>query len=177
MDKIYDFNWMVRDIDISIIFMLSKDNHVVSGYQVYGILSTDMNELAIKFANVDDLTNFVNYAVVRFVDVKNNNNIIDIPVRKLSLLYKNANKIEEGTSRKKIKLNELECFSVLNEEAISDGYLIEAINFNDVSDELTKVMDITANYFNMGMQEKFDALANINLINYQREKVENVQSR
>ena len=37
--------------------------------------------------------------------------------------------------------------------------------------------NITANYFNMGMQEKFDALANINLINYQREKVENVQSR
>ena len=87
MDKVYDFGWMVNEIDNSIAIVLTKDNLTLSTYQISHILTGDMKQMEVKFANVEDLENFVLYAVVRFYDVRNRKNIIDIPVRKLKQIY------------------------------------------------------------------------------------------
>ena len=79
MNKVYDFKWIVKEIDSSVMILLYQDDKMVGGYQATYILAGDMNKLEVKFANIDDLNNFINYAVVRFCDVENKYNIIDIP--------------------------------------------------------------------------------------------------
>ena len=179
MNKIYDrtsdFSWMAQDIDCSLMLMLMHDNHTVVGYQVCDVLEADMDDLAVKFANVDDLEQFVEFAVVRFVDVRNTNNVLDIPVRKLAYLYENSNELLGSTERKKIKLDSLDAFFFLNGKKDSDDYLIEGIKIDKESEELREVMNIARDYMTMGMQQKFDALAKVNLINYNREKKDKMQ--
>jgi len=172
MDKVYDFNWIIQEIDGSIIFMLYKDNKVVGGYQATYVLAGDMKEVNVKFANIDDLDKFLSYAVVRFCDARNPNNIIDIPISKMKDLYAKSNNLLEPTGRKRIKLDEIACFSVKDKKVITDDYQIEAITYNDISDELKEIFDIASKYNEMGMQDKFDALYNINLTNYRVEKKE-----
>lgn len=175
MDKVYDFNWIVQEIDASIIFMLVKDNKIIGGYQVSDILTGDMDDVAVKFANIDDLNNFINHAVVRFCDVKNRFNIVDIPIRRLKILYENSNKLGLNTGTKRISPSELDSFLVLDEKSVGDEYLIQAINFGKISEELEKIITIASEYSNMGMQERFDALGSINLANYQVEKKANLK--
>ena len=169
MDKVYDFGWMVNEIDNSIAIVLTKDNLTLSTYQISHILTGDMKQMEVKFANVEDLENFVLYAVVRFYDVRNRKNIIDIPVRKLKQIYENSNKYDSEKKKKKIKLGELECFSVVNDGTYNDDIAIEVISFDEISDGLKKIIDLCSKYGKMNMMEKFDALCDINLINYRIE--------
>ena len=170
MDKVYDFNWMNSEIDNSVVLALIKDNKVVSNYQVNYILTSDMNQVEVKFANIDDLEQFVNYAVIRFYDITNKYNIIDIPIRKLKELYDKSNDVEDTTDRKRIKFSDLECFSVINGKTNSEDYSIEVVKFQEVSDEFMKIITICSKYNKMDTMEKFEALGEINLTNYQVEK-------
>ena len=55
MNKVYDFNWMVREIDSSVMILLYKDDVMVGGYQASYILAGDMERVEVKFANIDAL--------------------------------------------------------------------------------------------------------------------------
>lgn len=168
MNKKYDFGWLIYDIDNSIIFSLIKNNKIVSNYQVRELLINGIDLVNVEFANTNDLINLINFSVIRFVDVLNDKNIIDIPLRRLYLLYLNSNKLGENTN-KLIDLRDLFTFSVYNNNVISDlDYKICVCKINNESDELLKIMKIAYEYSDKGMQEKFDALGEINLINYNR---------
>ena len=170
MNKVYDFKWIVKEIDSSVMILLYQDDKMVGGYQATYILAGDMNKLEVKFANIDDLNNFINYAVVRFCDVENKYNIIDIPVRKLKQFYESSNMLGSKKEKIRIKPSELDCFSVINGKNNIDGYMLEIVSYNDVSDELKQIISIANDYQSLDMQGKFDALGSINLTNY---KVEN----
>ena len=115
----------------------------------------------------DDLTNFINYSVIRFTNIQNEKNIIDIPLRKLQLLYDNSNKIGD-ISNKKISFETLEAFTIYNNNVISVGLNFISFKINEPSDEFKEILQISSTYPTMGMQEKFDALNKINIINYQK---------
>ena len=170
MNKVYDFNWIVQEVDNSIIIMLYKDNKLVGGYQARYILAGNMYNLHVKFANVDDLDSFLNYAVIRFCDVRDSYNVIDIPISMLKKLYDGSNKLGIDFDRKRMELSELDSFAILNKKRIKEDYLVEAVSYNELSDELNKIIDIASKYRDMGMQERFDALASINLANYHVER-------
>ena len=169
MNKVYDFNWMVREIDSSIMILLYKDNVMVGGYTASYILAGDMNKLEVKFANIDDLNNFINYAVVRFCDIENRYNIIDIPVRMLKKFYESSNILGDIKERIKVKASDLDCFAIVNGTNNIDDYMLEVVSYNDVSDEFNRVITIANGYHSLNMQEKFDALGNLNLTNYRVE--------
>ena len=169
MDRVYDFGWMVSEIDDSIVLVLVKKDMVVSTYQISYLLTGDMKQMEVKFANIEDLENFALHAVARFYDITNKYNIIDIPISKLKVVYDNCNKYDNEEIKKKIKLSDLDCFSVIDDETDRDEYSIEVISFSEISDEFRKIIDICNRYGKMGMMEKFDALCDINLANYRVE--------
>ena len=170
MNKTYDFDWMIREIDNSMVLALIKDNKVVSSYQICYILTGDMRQIEVKFANISDLDNFVNYAVARFYDILNKNNIIDIPIRKLKELYENSNNIDNIGNRKRIELASLDAFSVLDGKPIGKEYSIEAIKFQDISSEFQEIINICSKYGKMDLMEKFEALESVNVTNYRVDK-------
>lgn len=170
MDKICDFNWLVHDVDNSIVIAVFNGDKQVGIYQAVDILSSDMEEVEIKFANVNDLDKFLNYAVIRFYDIMNRLNVLDIPIRNLKRLYENSNILGEEGTNKRISVRGLANLLVVDGKNDSDKYSIEAVCFSEASDELKKIMDIASEYQTMDSQKKFDALTNINLTNYHVEK-------
>ena len=171
MDKVYTFDWLLNSIDSSVVFMLYDGNNQVTGYEASSVLSGDMSAMEVKFANIDDLNKFINYGIVRFTDVNDRNNIIDIPVRNLYLFYKNSNSLEE-VKRKRVKLADLDSFAVMDGEVMNGEYAIEIVCIAPISEELNKLMQIMSDYSGMSMNEKFDALGDVNLINYRMDKQE-----
>ena len=162
----YDFNWLVGEIDNSIILKLLKDKEVIGVYQVNEILDIALNPVKVKFAVINDLLNFVNYTIVRFVDVNDRSNIIDIPFRKIWLLYLNGTMIGEKVN-KRIKLSKLEAKFYSDGQVLKDNdYYVYSYKVNEESEELGKVMKIAFDFRYLGMQQTSDALANLNLINY-----------
>ncbi len=169
MDKTYDFNWMTSEIDNSIVFGLIKDGKVVSTYQVSYLLTGEMNQIEVKFANIDDLEKFINFAVVRFYDIANQYNIIDIPLRELKKLYDNSNDWDNNKN-KRIKLSDLDCFSVIEGKRNNKEYLIEVVKIQEVSEEFMMILKICSDYGKRGMSEKYDALYEVNSTNYRVER-------
>lgn len=167
MDRICDFKWLIGDIDESIIFMLRDGKQMLGSYAVKDIITNGLDNDEIKFANINDLTNFVNYTSVRFVDSRDNTNIIDIPLRNLELLYAKTNEItrEEPIG---ISLPELEAFGVSNNYVLTHGYAIYAYRINQPSEELKEIMHLTHDFVSLSVNDKINALEEINLINYQR---------
>ena len=164
----YDFGWLVGEIDNSIILKLFKDKEVIGIYQVNEVLDVALNPVKVKFAVVNDLLNFVNYTIVRFVDVSDNSKIIDIPFRKIWMLYLNGTSLGEKAN-KRIKLSKLEANFVSSGKVLKDDYYVCSYKVNKESEELKKIMKIAFDFRYLGMQQTSDALANINLINYKME--------
>ena len=170
MDKVYDFNWMTSEIDNSIVFGLIKDGKFVSTYQVSYLLTSDMHRIEVKFANIKDLEDFINFAVVRFYDIANQYNIIDIPLRKLKVLFDRSNDWDNN-KKKRIKLSELDCFSVIDGKRNNGEYSIEVVKYQDVSEEFMSVLLICSDYCEQrGLMEKYDALVDVNSANVRRER-------
>lgn len=169
-ERTYDFSWMVDDIDSSIIFMLANGEETIGSYQVKELLSADFDKVLVKFANIDDLTNFIHFASARFVDSLNEKNFIDIPIRNLHMLYSLSNQVGQ-TPRNSILLNKLGTFSVRDGRVSNDGgYALYVYKINEPSEELTTVLLAAAGFEEKNMNEKIDSLEEINLINYQRSK-------
>ena len=175
MDKVYNFDWMVEDIDKSIIFILRDGKENLGSYAVSELRFNVIDDVSVKFANISDLTDFINYTSVRFVDSLNPENIVEIPIRKLCNLYDKSNGIAEGKP-KGIRLNEVEAFAINEGKAVSDGYAMYVYSINEESDDLKDIMNIASSFNELSMNDKIEALEDINLINYQRCK-QNVPTR
>jgi len=171
MDKIYNFRWIVEDIYNSIILKLNyKDNEkktYYGAYEVDNVLSPVGDELKIRFANIDDLTNLLHMGIIRFVKIENSEDIIDIPIKNISILFENSNDIE-SSNKKEITIDELDAFAVYDGKVVNKDFSISSYMIDEPSKYLEDFINIAKDFGNMGMQEKFDAIGNINLINYQR---------
>ena len=165
MNETYDFNWLIGDIDASMIFMLRSGKEMLGSYYVSELKTNGIEEEGIKFANINDLTNFINYTTVRFANSLKNINIIEIPLRNLIVLYERSNEItsEEPNG---IELSELE--GVNDTHVLKTGYAIYSYKINEPSEELKEVMKLTHTFNNLSMNDKISALEDINLVNYQR---------
>jgi len=168
MDKVYDFNWLVQEIDGCIILRLVTGGNEMGIYQVSDILGPMFDIIKVRFANANDLIKFVNHGMVRFRDISDKKNIIDIPIRKLKLLFSNSNILGEEDT-KSVVLDDLDAFVVCDKKMLKEGYKIYPYKIKDASFELESVMNIAFDFKNLGMQDTIDALNEINLINYHME--------
>ena len=82
-----NFKWLAGDIDNTLVLkVVSMDNDKEISYGafvVYDILETDGGKIDVKTANIDDLTSLLTLGMIRFVNVGNNNDILDIPFRNI----------------------------------------------------------------------------------------------
>ena len=169
MDEIYDFKWLVGDIDASMIFMLRDGKDALGSYCINGLNMNGVEEPGVKFANISDLTNFINYTTVRFANSLNPEDVVDIPLRNILVLYENGNEIATEKARG-LSLDELEGFGVFDGRVINNGYAIYAYKINEPSEELDVVMKLTHTFNGLSMNDKINALEDINLANYQRSR-------
>ena len=126
MDKVYNFNWLVSEIDQCIVLKLLDGDKLIGIYQVSDI-GYDLDEIEVKFANIADLEKFILHSAVIFRDINDNDNMIRIPVRKLLFLFINSNEIDDV----KEKLV-LEYVKLLNHVSESNNYMYVCLFVTDV---------------------------------------------
>lgn len=165
-----NFRWLTNDIDASLVLKViyKKDdfNEEYAVFNVKDVLDVVGDKLDIETANIDDLTNLLTIGIVRFVNVGDINDIIDIPFRNLYKLYNNGNVLGNDTNIL-ISFNEIEAFSIIDDK-IDKNYLIFSALISDISEDLEKVMRIASEFSSYSMQEKFDAMSEITFINHRR---------
>lgn len=166
-----NFMWLEEDIRdtlvLKVIYREDGKEKLYGIFEVLDVLETTGEQLDIETANIDDLTNMISYGVVRFVNVVDNSDIVDIPLRKLNILYARGNMLGDTYIKKMVSFRELDAFSIIDGAMKDDLEIVPAL-INKPSDDLYNVMKIASNYWEYGMQEKFDALSDINLINHRR---------
>lgn len=166
-----NFRWLEDDINDTLVLKVvynSGDKEEVYGvFNVMDVLETTGDELDIKTANIDDLINLLTLGIVRFVNVSDNSDILDIPFRKLYLLYQNGNVLGKTEDVKLIPFSDLEVFSIIDGTVRNDFLMFSAV-IDDVSEDLQEVMKIAYEFMEYGMQEKFNALTKITMINHRR---------
>ena len=177
MDKVYDFSWVLSEIDNSLILKLVSSDGSIGIYQVNDlIMGYNLDKVSVKFANANDLINFINYGAVRFRDVNHPENIIDIPIKKVWRLYLNSNLVGMG-DKKKNSLKQLAAIVVCDQEMLKEDAFVYTYKVNKESDELRKLLKLAFNFDYLGMQDMFNALAKINLINYKMDNSNNVKMK
>ena len=165
-----NFKWITSDIDNTLVLKViySDDKREIYGvFNVVDVLETTGDEIDIKTANIDDLTRLLTMGIVRFVNVEDSSDILDIPFRNLYLLYKNANVLGVESEIKTISFNELDIFSIIDGTIRNESLLIASV-ISDISSDLDQLMKIAYEFGSYGMKEKIDALNNITLINHRR---------
>ncbi len=168
MKKTNNFSWILNDIDQTLIFMIRDASGMLGSYQVGELRINGVDPVNVKAANIMDLTNFVNFATVRFVNSLNNQDIVDIPIKKLSLLYDACAEITEGVPRK-VTLAELETFAVYDNKVIRDGYYIYGYKIGELSKELDLILKASSNFNSFDMNTKLGVLKEINTVAFERE--------
>lgn len=168
-----NFKWIASDIYDSTVVNLfyKKDNQYIlyGNYEASTVLDVLGGDIDIKFANIDDITNLITMGIVRFTNIKNQKDIIDIPIRKLAILFNNSIDIKNIDSKNNyIELNKLDAFAVTNGNHVKENYYIEVIKVKEPNANLIKLLDKAYEYGNMGMQDKFDTLSDANITNYHR---------
>ncbi len=162
-----NFKWLTYDIDSSIVLKImykNKDSNDV--FNVIDVLDVGGNSLNIMTANIEDLTNLLTIGIVRFANMGDLSDVIDIPFRNLYKLYKNSNKLGDNTSLM-LSFNDIDAFSVIDGSIINDCVICSTI-INDVSSDLSRVMEIASEFGSYRMMKKFEALSEITLINHRR---------
>ena len=162
-----DFNWILNDVDQTLIFMIRDANHMLESYQVSELRISGTNPVIVREANIMDLTEFVNFATIRFVGSLDKKNVVDIPLRKLALLYESSSDVTDG-SPKGMNLSELDTFAVYNGNVIKDEGKIYGYKIGEVSDDLKTVMNIAGHYNDADMKGQLEALKEIYQISYER---------
>ena len=165
-----NFMWVEEDIRNTLVLKVMRQNNGESElygiFEVLDVLETTGDQLDIETANIDDLTKMITMGMVRFINVVDSSDIIDIPLRKLSLLYEKGNVLND-INDKVIIFSELDAFSIIDGTVVNDFLILSAV-INNCSDDLSKVMKIASEFGSYGMQEKFNALSDITLINHRR---------
>ena len=171
MAKDKNFKWIMQDIDSTLILkVVYIKNGVQEEYGIFNVvdvLETPCDKLEIDTGNINDLTNLLTLGIVRFTNIIDSSDVLEIPFRKLYLLYKNASVLTEETEGKLIPFSELDTFSVID-GTIRNDLLLFSCQIDKVSDELSNVMKIAYEYGEYNMQEKFSALNKITEINHRR---------
>lgn len=165
-----NFKWLSNDIDNTLVLKVvsNEDNNVSYGaYCVMDVLEVDGDKINVATANIDDLTSLLTLGMVRFVNISNSNDILDIPLRNIYLLYKNAKVLGKDKEGRLLSIKELDAFSVISGK-MRDDLLVFSGVIGDVTNDLKDVMEIAYLFGSYGMQEKFDALNRITIINHQR---------
>ena len=173
------YNWIIKDISNSLILNLFYNDgnklKLIDSYDVFKLLDVVSEPANVGFANINDITNLLTIYKVRFIDIKDSKNIIDIPIRNIYKLYEKATKIDEIFDGKKvIPVSELDAFVIYDGASVKDRYFIEAIQIREISNHFSEFLDKTREFGNMDMQEKFDALSSVNEINYKRVRKDNI---
>ena len=165
-----NFKWMTNDIDNSLVLkVIYKKDNKFEEYAIFNILDVlDVtgSKLDVENANIDDLTNLLTIGIVRFANINDTSDILDIPLRNLYGLYENGNILGENT-QKLIPVSQLDPFSIID-GTIRNDFLVFSAIISDCSNDLNEVMNIAKDFGNYGMQNKFDALSKVNLINHRR---------
>lgn len=167
-----NFRWLIEDIYNTLTFNLYHKDEVIATYEIYDIYEANMDKLKVEDANIDDITDLLTICIVRFVNMSDNTEIIDIPFRNLYKLYEKASKlgIDDG---KVISLSELDAFAIIDGYVPkSEEFKIMSVVINNISDELKKMLDISKEFGNLGMQDSFMALCEVDTINVRRMKEE-----
>ena len=166
-----NFKWLINDIDSSLILkVIYKKDNVIEEYGAFNVndvLETPCDELEISTGNINDLTNLLTLGIVRFININDKKDILEIPFRKLYLLYKNGNMLGEDNRNKLISFVDLDTFSVIDGTVRNDLLVFSAL-IDRPSNELEEVMRISYEYGSYGMQEKMNALEKITIINHRR---------
>ncbi len=184
MDKMYDYEWITQDINNSIFIKLVQvsNDGKISNYGVYiaiDVIDFAGQDMTVGQANVNDLTNLLTVGTMRFKNFSTNE-IIDIPFNKLFDLYQKANVITSDVTELKVtnelqSLEDLNAFTIVGKEMATDQYKIISTILNHPSEALKKLIEYAKDYPNMSMEDKFNALSEVNRLNYFQEK--NVQNR
>ena len=174
MNKQYDYEWITKDLnDCILLKAVDKDNKCVKAYQAVDVVNCVGDDVRIGQANIYDISNLLTIGTIRFTSY-NGNEVLDIPFRNIHILFKEPNIMSVNNlpviKDKKISLDELDAFAVINDSFICDEYKIIATKISKESEALKKFIDIAKEYGQMGMNEKFNALAKIDTLNYHREK-------
>lgn len=166
-----NFMWMEEDIRdtlvLKVIRQVDDKQELYGVFEVLDVLETTGDQLDIETANIDDLTKMITMGMVRFVNVLDSSDIIDIPLRNIYILYEKGNKLGEIGECNEITFDEVDAFSIIDGTVINDLLILSAM-IGDCSEDLFKVMNISSKFGSYGMQEKFDALSEITLINHRR---------
>lgn len=166
-----NFKWLMNDIDktliLKVIYKRNDKEEEYGVFNVFDVLETTGEELEVKTANIDDLTSLLTLGIVRFVNILDSSDVLDIPFRNLYLLYQNANALGENTTSRVMSLEDLDIFSVID-GTVRNEFLVVSATINEPSAELDEVMKIAHEFGNYSMQEKFDALSKITVINHRR---------
>lgn len=171
MTKIRNFEWVTKDIDSSLILkVIYKKDNVYEEYGVFNVnevLETPCEELDIAPGNINDLTNLLTLGVVRFTNVSDQSDVLEVPFRNLYLLYKNANKLGEEVQERLVSFSDLDTFSIID-GTIRNDLLIFSAMISEPTEDLKKLMKIAFEYGGYGMQEKIDSLSDITVVNHRR---------
>lgn len=161
--------WICDELTESLILVLydMNNNKFAGSYEAKKIIKINEEKIILENDNINDIQEFLLYGIVRFVDTENSNEIIDIPVRNLYILY---DEMSETFSNKKrfIDLDKLEAFTVEKNKLVEKKYGIITVSAYlddeklEISKDLVRIMEIAHNYMNMNMQEKFDAIKEVN---------------
>ena len=175
-----NFKWLTYDIDSSIVLKVIYKNNsnerIYAVFNIIDVLDVSGESLNIMTANIEDLTNLLTIGVVRFANVGNLSDVIDIPFRNLYKLYKDSNKLGESIS-KVLSLSDIDAFSVIDGN-VRNNCIICSIIINDISNDLSRIMEIASEFGSYRMMKKFDALSEITMINHRRlvnDKINRIQ--
>lgn len=178
MNTKYDYEWVKQDIlDSTIINMFDSKGNAISCFQAYDIINSVGEDITIRQANINDLSSLLEYGTVKFIDSLSSD-WLNIPFKYIYKLYEEPNyllidELKVENKNKKISMSEVDGYGNIKGNYVTDNYLI-ATCIKKVSNDLIRIMEIAKSYDSMSMNEKFDALSEVNLINYRREKENNI---
>lgn len=162
-----NFKWLTYDVDSSIVLKVVYKNSEDSAiFNIIDVLDVGGNSLNIVTANIEDLTSLLTIGIVRFANMGNLGDIIDIPFRNLYKLYQNANKLGENTDMV-LSFEDVDAFSIID-GSMRSNFSIYPVIIGDVSEDLQRIMEISSVFGSYTMMNKFQSLSEITFINHKR---------
>ena len=87
MAKDKNFKWIMQDIDSTLILkVVYIKNGIQEEYGIFNVvdvLETPCDKLEIDTGNINDLTNLLTLGIVRFTNIIDSSDVLEIPFRKL----------------------------------------------------------------------------------------------
>lgn len=169
-----NFKWLAHDIDNSLVLKVMYNDSEYEVFNILDVLEVTGDKLNVETANIDDLTNLLTVGMVRFCNITDSQDILDVPFRNLYKLYYNDGVLLKEMENKIVSFSDIDVFSIID-GTISNDYKIIAAVFSKPTEELDKVMRIASSFSSLNMQEQFDAMSEVTMINHRRLKEDNMK--